>query len=71
MTVPLPVPAPILTGTPTPGSAFRSKCLLVASFGVQGAFVAELLSPLPLMCRGPPTRWRSSPASGSLRLGSA
>lgn len=56
MTVPLPVPEPILTGTPKLGSACRCKCLHGASFGVQGAFVAELLSPLPLMCRGPPTR---------------
>lgn len=56
MIVPLPVPEPILTGTPRLGAAIHSKCLHRASFGVQGAFVAELLSPLPLMCRGPPTR---------------
>lgn len=69
MTVPSPIPLLIRAGTGTECPGDFAKSLRGASFGVQGAFVAPLLFPLPFRLPRPTARYFSlgqDARSGSL-----
>lgn len=68
MTVPSGVPEAVRAGTGTRCPGHHAKSLPRASFGVQGAFVASLLFPLPFRLSRPTARAISLGRGRSLRL---